>query len=82
MDRLVRKPTSGLMTAARPGLKAAYGCRLRCKFAGSQLIFPGPGQRFVSNRAFNARIKLARQRAAPVISAHRLRHLAVTLLLK
>ena len=51
-------------------------------FAGSALVFPGRDGAPFSNKAFNARIKLACQRArVPVISAHPLRHTAATLLL-
>jgi integrase len=51
-------------------------------FAGSALVFPGRNGAPFSNKAFNARIKLACQRArVPVISAHPLRHTAATLLL-
>ena len=51
-------------------------------FAGSALIFPGRDGAPFSNQAFNARIKLARERArVPVISANPLRHTAATLLL-
>ena len=51
-------------------------------FAGSPLIFPGRDGAPFSNQAFNARIKLACERArVPVISAHPLRHTAATLLL-
>jgi integrase/recombinase XerC len=46
------------------------------------LSFPAGTARPFSNKAFNARIKLACQRArVPVISAHPLRHTAATLLL-
>jgi site-specific recombinase XerD len=61
------------------------GVRLRgggVNFAGSPLIFPGRDGAPFSNQAFNARIKLACERArVPVISAHPLRHTAATLLL-
>jgi integrase/recombinase XerC len=51
-------------------------------FAGSALVFPGRNGAPFSNKAFNARLKLACERArAPVISAHPLRHTAATLLL-
>jgi site-specific recombinase XerD len=51
-------------------------------FAGSPLVFPGRDGTPFSNQAFNARIKLACERArVPVISAHPLRHTAATLLL-
>jgi integrase len=51
-------------------------------FEGSALVFPGRDGVPFSNKAFNARIKLACQRARmPVISAHPLRHTAATLLL-
>ena len=51
-------------------------------FAGSPLVFPGRDDAPFSNPAFNARIKLACDRArVPVISAHPLRHTAATLLL-
>jgi integrase/recombinase XerC len=51
-------------------------------FAGSSLIFPGRDGAPFTNQAFNARIKLACERArVPVISAHPLRHTAATLLL-
>jgi integrase len=51
-------------------------------FAGSPLIFPGrDGARF-SNRPFNARIKLACERArVPIICAHPLRDTVATILL-
>jgi len=61
------------------------GVRLRTggvNFAGSALVFPGRDGTPFSDKAFNARIKLACQRArVPVISAHPLRHTAATLLL-
>ena len=51
-------------------------------FAGSALVFPGRDGAPFSNKAFNARLKLACERArVPVISAHPLRHTAATLLL-
>jgi integrase len=51
-------------------------------FAGSALVFPGRNGAPFSNKAFNARLKLACQRArVTVISAHPLRHTAATLLL-
>ena len=66
-------------------LESVKGMRLRgggVDFAGSQLIFPGRDGAPFSNQAFNARIKLACERArVPVISAHPLRHTAATLLL-
>jgi integrase/recombinase XerC len=66
-------------------LESVKGVRLRgggVDFAGSPLIFPGRDGAPVSNQAFNARIKLACERArVPVISAHPLRHTAATLLL-
>lgn len=50
--------------------------------AGSALVFPSRDGAPFSNQAFNARIKLACERArVPVISAHPLRHTAATLLL-
>jgi site-specific recombinase XerD len=66
-------------------LESVKGVRLRgggVDFAGSPLIFPGRNGAPFSNQAFNARIKLACERArVPVISAHPLRHTAATLLL-
>jgi integrase len=66
-------------------LESVKGVRLRTggiDFAGSPLVFPGRDGAPFSNRAFNARLKLACQRArVPVISAHSLRHTAATLLL-
>ena len=66
-------------------LESVKGVRLRVggvNFAGSPLIFPGRAGAPFSNQAFNARIKLACQRArVPVISAHPLRHTAATFLL-
>jgi len=66
-------------------LESVKGVRLRgggVDFAGSPLVFPGRDGGPFSNQAFNARIKLACQRAGvPVISAHPLRHTAATLLL-
>jgi integrase len=66
-------------------LESVKGMRLRgggVDFAGSPLIFPGRDGVPFSNQAFNARIKLACERAGvPVISAHPLRHTAATLLL-
>jgi site-specific recombinase XerD len=66
-------------------LESVKGVRLRgggVDFAGSPLIFPGRDGAPFSNQAFNARIKLACERArVPVISAHPLRHTAATLLL-
>jgi site-specific recombinase XerD len=66
-------------------LESVKGVRLRgggVDFAGSPLIFPGRDGAPFTNQAFNARIKLACQRAqVPVISAHPLRHTAATLLL-
>jgi integrase len=66
-------------------LESVKGVRLRTgavDFAGSQLVFPGRDGAPFSNQAFNARIKLACQRArVPVISAHPLRHTAAKLLL-
>ena len=66
-------------------LESVKGVRLRSggvEFAGSLLVFPGRDGGAFSNQAFNARIKLACQRAGvPVISAHPLRHTAATLLL-
>jgi putative SOS response-associated peptidase YedK len=51
-------------------------------FTGFALVFPGWDGAPFSNKAFNARLKLACQRArVPVISAHPLRHTAATLLL-
>jgi integrase/recombinase XerC len=51
-------------------------------FAGSALVFPGRDGAPFRNKAFNARLKLACERArVPVISAHPLRHTAATLLL-
>ena len=66
-------------------LESVKGVRLRsggADFAGSPLVFPGRDGAPFSNQAFNARIKLACERArVPVISAHPLRHTAATLLL-
>lgn len=67
-------------------LESVKGVRLRrgggIDFAGSSLVFPGRDGAPFSNRAFNARLKLACERArVPVISAHPLRHTAATLLL-
>jgi integrase len=66
-------------------LESVKGVRLRgggVDFAGSPLIFPGRAGAPFSNQAFNARVKLACERArVPVISAHPLRHTAATLLL-
>jgi site-specific recombinase XerD len=66
-------------------LESVKGVRLRgggVDFAGSPLIFPGRDGAPFSNQAFNARIKLACERArVPIISAHPLRHTAATLLL-
>jgi site-specific recombinase XerD len=66
-------------------LESVKGVRLRgggVDFAGSSLIFPGRDGAPFTNQAFNARIKLACERArVPVISAHPLRHTAATLLL-
>jgi hypothetical protein len=58
-------------------LEGVKGVRLRgggVNFAGSSLIFPGRDGAPFTNQAFNARIKLACERArVPVISAHPLR---------
>jgi site-specific recombinase XerD len=66
-------------------LESVKGIRLRgggVDFAGSPLVFPGRDGTPFSNQAFNARIKLACERArVPVISAHPLRHTVATLLL-
>jgi integrase len=66
-------------------LESVKGVRLRgggVDFAGSPLIFPGRGGAPFSNQAFNARVKLACERArVPIISAHPLPHTAATLLL-
>ena len=67
-------------------LESVKGVRLRwgggIDFAGSALVFPGRDGAPFSNKAFNARLKLACERArVPVISAHPLRHTAATLLL-
>ena len=66
-------------------LESVKGLRLRTggiDFAGSTLVFPGRDGAPFSNKAFNARLKLACERArVPVISAHPLRHTAATLLL-
>jgi site-specific recombinase XerD len=66
-------------------LESVKGVRLRSggvEFAGSPLVFPGRNGAPITNQAFNARIKLACERArVPVISAHPLRHTAATLLL-
>ena len=66
-------------------LESVKGVRLRTggiDFAGSTLVFPGRDGAPFSNKAFNARLKLACERArVPVISAHPLRHAAATLLL-
>jgi site-specific recombinase XerD len=66
-------------------LETVKGVRLRggaVAFATSPLIFPGRDGSPFSNQAFNARIKLACERArVPVISAHPLRHTAARLLL-
>jgi site-specific recombinase XerD len=66
-------------------LESVKGVRLRgggVDFAGSPLVFPGRDGAPFSNQAFNARIKLACERArVPIISAHPLRHTAATLLL-
>ena len=66
-------------------LESVKGVRLRTggiDFAGSPLVFPGRDGAPFSNKAFNARLKLACERArVPVISAHPLRHTAATLLL-
>jgi integrase/recombinase XerC len=66
-------------------LESVKGVRLRSggvDFAGSPLVFPGRDGAPFSNQAFNARIKLACERArVPIISAHPLRHTAATLLL-
>jgi integrase len=66
-------------------LESVKGVRLRTggiDFAGSALVFPGRDGAPFSNKAFNARLKLACERArVPVISAHPLRHTAATLLL-
>jgi hypothetical protein len=66
-------------------LESVKGVRLRSggvDFAGSSLIFPGRDGAPFTNQAFNARIKLACERArVPVISAYPLRHTAATLLL-
>lgn len=66
-------------------LETVKGVRLRSggvDFAGSPLIFPGRDGAPFSNQAFNARIKLACERArVPIISALPLRHTAATLLL-
>ena len=65
--------------------ESVKGVRLRTRgidFAGSALVFPGRDGAPFSNKAFNARLKLACERArVPVISAHPLRHTAATLLL-
>jgi integrase len=65
-------------------LESVKGVRLRgggVDFAGSPLVFPGRDGAPFSTQAFNARIKLACERArVPVISAHPLRHTAATLL--
>ena len=59
-------------------LESVKGVRLPgggVDFAGSPLIFPGRDGAPFFNQAFNARIKLACERArVPVISAHPLRH--------
>ena len=59
-------------------LESVKGVRLRTggiDFAGSPLVFPGRDGAPFSNKAFNARLKIACQRArVPVISAHPLRH--------
>ena len=66
-------------------MESVKGVRLRTggiDFAGSPLVFPGRDGAPFSNKAFNARLKLACERArVPVISAHPLRHTAATLLL-
>ena len=66
-------------------LESVKGVRLRgggVDFVGSPFVFPGRDGAPFSNQAFNARLKLACQRArVPVISAHPLRHTAATLLL-
>jgi site-specific recombinase XerD len=66
-------------------LESVKGVRLQgggVDFAESPLVFPGRNGAPFSNQAFNARIKLACERArVPVISAHPLRHTAATLLL-
>jgi hypothetical protein len=50
-------------------------------FAGSALVFPGRDGAPFSHKAFNARLKLACQRArVPVISAYPLLQTAATLL--
>jgi integrase len=55
-------------------LESVKGVRLRTggiDFAGSTLVFPGRDGAPFSNKAFNARLKLACERArVPVISAH------------
>ena len=66
-------------------LESVKGIRLRTggiDFAGSALVFPGRDGAPFSNKAFNARLKLACERArVPVISAHPLRHTASSTLL-
>ena len=65
-------------------LESVKGVRLRTggiNFAGSTLVFPGRDGAPFSNKAFNARLKLACQRARVPISAHPLLHTAATLLL-
>jgi hypothetical protein len=67
-------------------LKSVKGVRLRrgggVNFAGSALVFPGRDGAPFSNKAFNARLKLACERArVPIISARPQRHTAATLLL-
>jgi site-specific recombinase XerD len=66
-------------------LESVKGVRLRTggiDFAGSTLVFPGRDGAPFSNKAFNARLNPAYDRArVPLISAHPLRHTAATLLL-
>jgi site-specific recombinase XerD len=67
-------------------LESVKGVRLRpggeLTSRGSALVFPGRDSAPFSNKAFNARLKLACQRArVSAISAHPLRHTAATLLL-
>jgi integrase len=72
--RMVRFPGKRQRRAAAAG----WGVN----FAGSALVFPGRDGAPFSNKAFNARLKLACERArVPVISAHPLRHTSATLLL-
>ena len=65
-------------------LESVKGVRLRIGIdsSGSPLVFPGRDGAPFSNKAFNARLKLACERArVPVISGDPLRHTAATLLL-